>query len=93
MKTWMMFSLLLAGLACTGNVLAADHGDRIERRLDHRGDRIEARYDRRAIVVAAHGRYARAAYLERKGERIDKRLDRKGKRYDRRWDRHHGTRG
>lgn len=89
MKTLMALSLLLAGLAGTGNALAADRGDRVERRLDRRGDRIEARYDHRAAVAAAHGHPARAAHLERKGDRIDRRLDRAGNRFDRRWDRRH----
>ena len=89
MKTFLTLSLLLAGLAGAGNALAADHGDRVERRLDHRGNVIEARYDRRAAVAAAHGNVARAAQLTRKGDRIDRRLDRAGDRYDRRWDRRH----
>ncbi len=89
MKRLMMMSMVLAGLAGIGNAAAADHGDRVERRLDHRGDRIEARYDHRATVAAAHGRYALAAKLDRKGDRIDRRLDRAGERYDRRWDRRH----
>ena len=87
MKILMTISLLLAGLAGTGNALATDRGDRVERRLDQRGNLIEARYDHRAGVAAANGRYARAARLERKGDRINGRLDRTGERYDRRWDR------
>lgn len=89
MKTLIALSLLLAGLAGAGNAVAADHGDRVERRLDHRGDVIEARYDHRASVATAYGRYALAARLYRKGDRIDHRLDRAGERYDRRWDRRH----
>ncbi len=89
MKSRMVMFLLLAGLASFGSAAAADHGDRVERRLDHRGDKIEARYDRRAMIAAAHGRYALAAQLDRRGDRIDRRLDRAGERYDRRWDRRH----
>ena len=89
MKTLISLSLLLAGLAGAGSALAADHGDRVERRLDRRGDAIEARYDHRASIAAAHGHYAQAAQLARKGDRVDRRLDRAGNRYDRRWDRRH----
>lgn len=89
MKLFKTIALLLAGLASAGSALATDHGDRVERRLDHRGDVIEARYDQRAAMAAAHGHYARAAQLDRKGDRIDRRLDRAGERYDRRWDRRH----
>ena len=89
MKTFVTISLMLAGLAGTGTALAADHGDRVERRLDHRGDVIETRYDQRAILAAMHGHYARAVQLDRKGDRIDRRLDRAGERYDHRWDRRH----
>ncbi len=89
MKSLIVMSLVLAGLASLGSAAAADHGDRVERRMDHRGDKIEARYDHRATVAAAHGRYALAALLDRKGDRIDHRLDHAGERYDRRWDRRH----
>ena len=68
MKTFVTISLMLAGLAGTGTALAADHGDRVERRLDHRGDVIETRYDQRAIL---------AAMLDRAGERYDHRWDRR----------------
>ena len=89
MKTLMTSFILMAGLAGTGLATAADHGDRVEHRLDRRGNAIEARYDQRATVAAAHGNYIRAAKLDRKGNRIDRRLDRAGERYDRRWDRRH----
>ena len=89
MKILMTMSLLLAGLAGASSAGATDHGDRVERRMDHRGDRIEARYDRRAAIADAHGRPGLAARLDAKGERIDRRLDRAGNRYDRRWDRRH----
>lgn len=74
----------LVSLAFGLPVQAADFGDRVEQRLDHRGDRIEQRLDRRGDRIEHR--------LDRRGDVIDHRLDRKGARFDRRWDRHHAPR-
>ena len=68
---------------------AADRGDRMERRWDHRGDVIDARLDVRAARQDALGHEHRADKLDRRGDRIDATYDRIGQRRENRLDRRH----
>ena len=90
--------LLLAALTLATSALAADPGERAERRLDRRGDRIEYRLDIlgdrirqragwRSDRLDAHGHPFAAEAVWWRGARIDARLDRRGERIDARLDR------
>ena len=65
------YVMLLSGVLACGNA-AADVGDRVEDRLDHRGDRIEDRLDERGDRVEDR--------LDHRGDRINDRLDRQSDR-------------
>ena len=67
MKSLITVCLLFAALAA-GTAQAANRGDRVERRFDHKGDRIDRRLDR-AGDLADHR-------LDRRGQRPDRRWDR-----------------
>jgi len=87
MKSMLWLSLPL--LLCAGLSHAADRGDRMERRWDHRGDVIDARLDARAAHQYALGNQHRANKLDRRGDRIDAKFDRIGERRENRFDRRH----
>ncbi len=91
--------LLLAAALTAGTAMAADRGDRVERRFDQRGDRIDTRLDRkgdriderldhRADRAEDRGHERHAAHFDQRGDRIENRLDRKGDHADNRLDRH-----
>lgn len=82
---WLSIPLLL----CAGLTQAADRGDRMERRWDHRGDVIDARLDVRAAKQDALGHAQRANQLDRKGDRMDARFDSIGQHREYRFDRRH----
>ncbi len=84
-----MFWLSIPLLLCAGLTQAADRGDRMERRWDHRGDVIDARLDARAAHQDALGHEQRADKLDRRGDRIDARYDRIGQHRENRFDRRH----
>ena len=84
-----MFLLALPLLLASTLAQAADRGDRMERRWDHRGDLIDRRLDLAAARQVALGHEHRADVLDRRGDRIDARFDRIGARREARFDRRH----
>ena len=84
-----MFCRSIPHSHCVGPAQAADRGDRMERRWDHRGDVIDARLDIRAVRQDALGHEHRANKLDRRGDLIDARYDRVGQRRENRFDRRH----
>ena len=84
-----MFWLMIPLLFSAGLAQAADRGDSMERRWDHRGDVIDARLDIRAVRQDALGHEHRANKLDRRGDLIDARYDRVGQRRENRFDRRH----
>lgn len=73
-QMWGMVVLTVAlgtvSLVAQGN--AADIGDRVNERLDHRGDRINERLDRRGDAINER--------LDRRGDAVNERLDQKADR-------------
>lgn len=87
MKSMIWLSIPLTLLCSLSQ--AADRGDLMGGRWDHRGGVIEAQLDARATRQEALGHEHRANTLDRRADRIDAKYDRIGQRRENRFDCRH----